>query len=279
MRSTKKWFWLVIGLFAVAAMIIFTTCFQMVGAAFLQSNQVQSFQQNLKHISKRQSKHLIAEVKKANQTLSASPDTANQPLTANQKRRAALLAHYDIGQKQAKQIIGVLRIPKLELLLPIFNGVSSDVLAHGIGLLPNSSYPVSGKGVHTVLTGHRGLPNAELFAHLNRLKKGDVFYVEGIERPLRYRVDCIRVVKPDDVASLAINTESNYTTLMTCTPYLINSHRLLVRGRLDPNQQHLQAASIAAPIARPLMKAIFLMGVIGLGVYQINRYNRKHIER
>lgn len=136
-------------------------------------------------------------------------------------------------------IMGAVRIPSLDLELPIYHGVSQEVLAKGIGHLPQSDFPVGGAGCHSVLTGHTGLVSARLFTDLEKLRLGDVFYIQILEQTLQYTVDQILVVLPSQEEALAAVPGEDYCTLVTCTPYGINSHRLLVRGKRSelPSQQ------------------------------------------
>lgn len=127
-------------------------------------------------------------------------------------------------------VIGVLHIPSIRLELPVYHGVSEEVLAKGAGHMARSALPIGGEGNHTVLTGHTGLPGAELFTRLTELKEGDVFFLSVLDETLCYQVDQIKVVFPDDGKDLIPVPGKDYCTLVTCTPYGVNSHRLLVRG-------------------------------------------------
>lgn len=127
-------------------------------------------------------------------------------------------------------LMGTVTIPSIDLTLPIYHGTSDDVLAHGAGHIPQTSLPVGGMGTHAVITGHTGLPTARLFTDLERVKVGDVFVVEVLGERHAYAVDDVSVVEPDDVSSIRAESEHEYVTLLTCTPYGVNSHRLLVRG-------------------------------------------------
>ncbi len=126
--------------------------------------------------------------------------------------------------------IGYVRIPRIQVNEPIYAGVSEEVLQRGIGHLENSSLPVGGQGSHAVLTGHRGLPQRRLFTDLDKLQEGDRFYIHNIQEVLAYEVDQIRTVEPTDFDPIRIVQDQDYVTLLTCTPYMVNSHRLLVRG-------------------------------------------------
>ena len=127
-------------------------------------------------------------------------------------------------------VMGYITIDKIKVELPIYHGVSPEVLNVAVGHLPGSSLPVGGKGTHCVLSAHRGLPSAKLFTDLDELQVGDTFTVTVFDRVIGYEVDQIRIVLPDEVDDLAIDPDEDYCTLFTCTPYGINSHRLLVRG-------------------------------------------------
>ena len=126
--------------------------------------------------------------------------------------------------------LGYITIPKINVNLPIYNGTSQDVLSKGVGHMEQSSYPLGGESTHCVLTGHRGLPSAVLFTDLDKLEIGDEFYLHVLDEILAYKVDQIKVVEPNESGDLDIIDGKDYCTLVTCTPYAINSHRLLVRG-------------------------------------------------
>ncbi len=127
-------------------------------------------------------------------------------------------------------VMGYIEIPKIDVKLPIYHGTSSEVLQKGVGHLEGSSLPVGGKGTHAILSAHRGLPTAKLFTDLNQLQKEDKFYIRILGKILVYEVDQILVVEPNQTDALMIDENKDYITLVTCTPYAVNTHRLLVRG-------------------------------------------------
>lgn len=132
-------------------------------------------------------------------------------------------------------IMGYIEIPKIQINLPIYHGTDTEVLKKGAGHLPTSAFPIGGEGNHAVLAGHSGLPSAKLFTDLTELAEGDVFYICILEDTLAYQVDQIKVVLPNEGQDLEAVPGEDYCTLVTCTPYGINSHRLLVRGhRIAP---------------------------------------------
>ena len=127
-------------------------------------------------------------------------------------------------------IMGYVTIEKLGVELPIYHGTSEGVLQVAAGHLEGSSLPVGGEGTHSVLSAHRGLPSARLFTNLDKMEAGDTFTVTVLDRKLTYQVDQIKIVEPQEINDFTIEEGKDYCTLMTCTPYGINSHRLLVRG-------------------------------------------------
>ena len=126
--------------------------------------------------------------------------------------------------------IGYIDIPKIDVNLPIYEGTDEAVLSKGVGHMEQSSYPIGGVSTHSVLTGHRGLPEAVLFTDLDKLEKGDCFYLHILNEVLAYRVIDIKVIEPDETEPFEIVKGEDFCTLVTCTPYAINTHRLLVRG-------------------------------------------------
>lgn len=128
-------------------------------------------------------------------------------------------------------IMGYIQIPKISVDLPIYHGTSEEVLEKGVGHIQNTSVPIGGNSTHSVLTGHTGLPNAELFTRLDELVVGDIFYIHVLNDILTYKVYEIKVVLPDNIDELRITSGEDLVTLVTCTPYGVNSHRLLVKAK------------------------------------------------
>lgn len=131
-------------------------------------------------------------------------------------------------------IMGTVEIPKIRITLPIFHTTNDDVLQTAAGHLEGSSLPVGGENTHAVISAHRGLPSAALFTDLDKLKKGDHFLLHILDDTLYYQVDQITVIEPEDTEALAVEPGMDLVTLLTCTPYGVNSHRLLVRGHRVP---------------------------------------------
>lgn len=167
-------------------------------------------------------------------------------------------------------VMGYLRIPAIDLALPIYHGVSGEVLEKGAGHLPGSSLPVGGGSTHAVLAAHSGLASQRLFTDLEQVELGDQFFLSIMGTDLAYQVDQILVVDPNDASALAIVPGQDYVTLMTCTPYGTNTHRLLVRGRRIPyTEEVVEEAETVAEAAKKesTWQAEYKKGImLGLGV-------------
>lgn len=154
-------------------------------------------------------------------------------------------------------VMGYVSIPRIRVTLPIYHGTQAAALQVGVGHLEGTSLPVGGPGTHTVLSAHRGLPSAKLFTNLDQLETGDTFQITILNRTMTYQVDKISIVLPSDTRELAVAEGEDYATLMTCTPYGINTHRLLVRGRRVDDSRKIQIFSEAYPV-RPGLVTLFL---------------------
>lgn len=149
-------------------------------------------------------------------------------------------------------VMGTIRIPKISVKLPIYHGTSESALASGAGHLYGSSLPVGGKSTHAVLTGHRGLVEAAMFTRLDEMRVGDYFYIEVMGRTLGYQVDRITVIEPNDTSQLKIVSGEDRVTLMTCTPYGVNTHRLLVSATRSAIPDEIPAENDAVKDARTI---------------------------
>ena len=143
-------------------------------------------------------------------------------------------------------IMSYIEIPKIKCSLPIYHGTDEGVLQIAVGHIEGSSLPVGGLNTHCVLSGHRGLPSAKLFSNLDKLEEGDIFMIRTLDQTLTYEVDQIRIVLPDEVDDLKVEEGKDLCTLVTCTPYGINTHRLLVRGHRVANQEEAEAVRVTA---------------------------------
>ena len=187
------------------------------------SQVVKDYETNVEEMDEEKIDAMKEAAKKYNEQLSnvVSVDDENE----NNEQGESYADLLNIGES-----LGYITIPKIDVNLPIYNGTSQDVLSKGVGHMEQSSYPLGGESTHCVLTGHRGLPSAVLFTDLDKLEIGDEFYLHVLDEILAYKVDQIKVVEPNESGNLEIIDGKDYCTLVTCTPYAINSHRLLVRG-------------------------------------------------
>jgi len=163
-------------------------------------------------------------------------------------------------------IMGYIQIPKINVNLPIYHGVDETILEIAVGHVPGSSFPVGGKGTHAALSGHRGLPTANLFTDLDELSEGDTFTVTVLNQVLTYQIDQIRIVLPQNVSDLAIEDGKDYITLITCTPYGVNSHRMLVRGKRIANEES-DGVTVVAEARR--LSPTFVIGGIAIPLIMI----------
>ena len=171
------------------------------------------------------------------------------------------IAYYDtLLNISGNGIMGYLEIPSIEVTLPVYHGTDEEVLQVAVGHIEGSSLPVGGPGTHSVISGHRGLPSATLLTDLDQLEIGDVFMLHVLDETLTYEVDQIHIVEPDDVSYLAIEEGEDLCTLVTCTPYGINTHRLLVRGHRIETQAEAVSISVSADAIQisPMMVAAAL---------------------
>ena len=172
-------------------------------------------------------------------------------------------------------VMGYIEIPKIGVSLPVYHGVEEGVLQIAVGHIPGTSLPTGGTGTHSVLSGHRGLPSAKLFTNLDQLREGDTFLLRVLDETMTYEVDQILIVEPHEVEALSIDPDEDYCTLVTCTPYGINTHRLLVRGHRVENQaiaktvrvtadaMQIEPVVVAPVVAAPILLCLMLWALLG----------------
>lgn len=220
------------------------------------SQVVEKYDQEVAGLSTEQEEAMLAAARQYNDQLTSisftDPFVAESVLPSDE--------YLDLLSLNSSGMMGYIRIPKIGVKLPIYHGCSEEVLQVGIGHVESSSLPVGGGNTHSVLTGHRGLPSARLFTDLDQMQLGDVFYIKILSTTLAYQVDRIHVVEPTDVGSIQIEEGQDYITLVTCTPYAINTHRLLVRGTRIPYSEGLEQSEEAfAGMVMPLYLKEFLI--------------------
>jgi sortase A len=175
-----------------------------------------------------------------------------------------LTDYYDILNISGTGMMGYITVPKISQELPVYHGTTEGVLSVAVGHVEGSSLPVGGASTHSVVSAHRGLPTAILFTHLDRMEIGDTFQFTILDRTITYEVDQIRIVEPNDTSLLQIVEDKDYCTLLTCTPYGINTHRLLVRGhQVDATQtRNLYVANEAYRIEPLVVMPIVALPII-----------------
>lgn len=191
------------------------------------TNEVKSFQKAMEGLDPEEVAKRIDLARAYNETLVSSSDAPDDPY--DKKRHEEGRANY-AKMLELEEKIGHVEVPKIDINIPIYAGTSEDVLQKGAGHLEGTSLPIGGRDTHTVITAHSGLPTARLFSDLKSMAVGDKFYIHNIEGTMAYQVDEIQVIEPTDLSSLLVEEGRDLATLLTCTPIMINSHRLLVRG-------------------------------------------------
>lgn len=176
--------------------------------------------------------------------------------------------YYDLLNLSGTGIMGYIEIPAIEIALPVYHGTSDDVLQVAVGHLDWTSLPVGGKSTHCVLSGHRGLPSAKLFTHLDQLVVGDVFVLRVLDEVMTYEVDQVLIVKPDETDALKIENGKDYCTLVTCTPYGINTHRLLVRGHRIENAEESLTVHITSEAIQ--IEPMLVSSVVGIPLLMLS---------
>lgn len=166
-------------------------------------------------------------------------------------------------------MMGYIEIPVIDVKIPIYHYTTDETQEKGAGHLFGSSLPVGGESTHAILSAHRGLPSAKLFTDLNLVEKGDVFYLHILDKTLAYEVDQIQTVLPEETDSLAITEGKDYVTLVTCTPYAVNTHRILVRGHRTTVKAAKEAQKTekkATGVSNPTLPMLILCVVIGFAI-------------
>ncbi len=219
---------------------------------------------------------LINEAREYNRSLT-SLNIADVFQNPNRESSSEYLSILNVDNKG---MMGYISIPKIDVRIPIYHGTSSDILQKGVGHLEGSSIPVGGASTHAILSAHRGLPSSRLFTDLNQLKVGDTFYIYILDQVLAYQVNQVLVIEPSDTDPLQIVQGEDYVTLVTCTPYAINTHRLLVRGeRIEYSVQEEEGITVDKKLSTAdivlyacLLFAILLIIVV---IISMIRYKKK----
>lgn len=234
--------------------------------SFHQSKMIISHAENVDKLSAEDCEVFRKNAKKFNKALRTFPDRWHMTDTEQKQYEEQLIS-------DETAIISYVEIPKIKLSLPVYHGTGAAVLQEAVGHLEGSSLPVGGKGTHCVLSGHRGLPSAKLFTDLDKLVIGDEFLLYTLDEVLTYEVDQVRVVLPNDLSTLAIEDGKDYCTLFTCTPYGVNTHRLMVRGHrvetvetkhilITADALQIDEITVALVIGVPILAIVFVIVLV-----------------
>lgn len=228
-----------------------------------------NYQKQVKTDIKQDSKKLLKEAENYNKGLTSA--TITDIFTSSEVESSSdYLEILDIDQNGT---MGYISIPKIDVKIPIYHGTSAKVLQKGVGHVEGSSFPVGGETTHSILAAHRGLPSARLFTDLDQMKKGDKFYIYIMDQVLAYQVDQILVIDPSNTEPLQIQNGKDYITLVTCTPYAVNTHRLLVRGaRIIEEEEKTEEKIEIASTTDPSKLALYVGLVLGIMILSITIY-------
>ena len=249
--------------------------------SFHQSRAVASYAKKVANLDTSEYERILAEAEAYNNNLAAT----GIKWTMSEEEIAAYEKELDIT---GTGIMGYITIPKIHVELPIYHGIDDAVLQIAIGHLTETSLPVGGPSTHCVVSGHRGLPSAKLFTDIDKLVEGDTWTVNVLNKTLTYEVDQIRVVEPTDLSNLQIEQGKDYFTLITCTPYGINTHRLLIRGHRVDNAQgeanviadalQIEPVYIAPFVAIPFIILLIIIMLVSTGYMKKRKKIRKKAE-
>ena len=235
--------------------------------SFTQSKAIASYAEDVARLDEKDYSHLWEAAQEHNRELNER--TNHYRLSEEQK-----LQYSELLNVSGSGIMGQVEIPEIGCSLPIYHGVDESVLQIAIGHLDWTSLPVGGESTHCVISGHRGLPSAKLFTNLDELVVGDIFMLRVLDEVLTYEVDQILIVEPNVTDALQIEEGKDYCTLVTCTPYGINSHRLLVRGhrienapearvvRVSANAVQIEPLLVAPVVAMPMLLLLMIILLI-----------------
>ncbi|HFI0411970.1 TPA: class C sortase [Streptococcus suis] len=240
---------------------------------YISQQKIETFEKEREHVEYEDIQRRIYLAEIYNETLISLGQTGLvDPFSELEKEARAEYAR----MLKLEEMIGHVSIPKIDTKIPLYAGTSESILQRGAGHLEGSSLPVGGPSTHAVITAHRGLPQARLFTDLDKLKEGDMFYVTNIRDTLAYQVERIQVIDPHQVETLHIQENRDIVTLLTCTPYMINSHRLLVTGhRVEYIQEVAEEQAIQGRNDTRFVLILSVCGilvVIGIALWHFSYY-------
>ncbi|MGI6206102.1 MAG: class C sortase [Anaerovoracaceae bacterium] len=257
---------IIVSIFVVGAGLLLYPTFSNLWNEYRNQQLITDYNDSVQSLDNSEIERIRAEAKAYN-----DQHTVNQIVDAFTEEEDYILTHpYDqLLNPNGDEIMGSIVIPKIGVNLAIYHGLGKDTLEKGVGHCEGTSLPIGGESTHAVLAGHRGLPSAKLFTDLDQLETGDVFYIKVLDETLAYKVDQIKTVLPEETEDLAIVPGKDYVTLITCTPYGVNTHRLLVRGTRIPYTPDM-AEDVAATEDNVLANYLpFILLAIGILVFVI----------
>lgn len=221
--------------------------------SFHQSRVIDTYMEVISHIDPNRYNEIWESAHAFNQKIRKN----KQAFALSESMMEEYLQQLDVGDNG---VMGYIRIPSIDVMLPVYHTVEDVVLQVAVGHIEWSSLPIGGESTHSILSGHRGLPSAKLFSDLDKLREGDVFILQILDQTFTYEVDQILIVLPDVIDGLLIEEGKDLCTLVTCTPYGVNSHRLLVRGHRVENAAQASNVRVTADALRiqPLVVAAVL---------------------
>lgn len=275
--KASKWAWRLVFLLGIAIML-----YPLINRLYYRidsGDQVDTFKAGTEDLSTEEIKKRMELAHAYNESLSG--EIADDPYT--RKKQEEGRKEY-ARMLEVAEMIGHVEVPRIDQDLPIYAGTSEDILQKGVGHLEGTSLPVGGNSTHAVLTAHSGLPEATLFTHLNQLEIGDKFYVHNIEGVMAYQVDQIKVIDPSDFSELVVAPGHDYVTLLTCTPVMINTHRLIVRGHRVPYVPAVDEELIRTNRANWMFRilffvALFLILVLIIRLIKLRKENKDYYKR
>lgn len=237
------------------------------------NNQIAEFNEAVAEMPSKEVLERIELAKAYNDTL--DPSRLADPYTEREKKGVENYAR----MLEVREKIGYVDIPKIGQQIPVYAGTSEDVLQHACGHLEGTSLPIGGKDTHAVITAHRGLPQVKLFRDLDKMEVGDLFFFTNVKETLAYKVDQILVVEPWDFEPVLVVEGKDLMTLLTCTPYMINSHRLLVRGHRVPYVPEVKEEIERAKFNyKSLIVPGLILAIVMLIIYLYIRHRRRRYE-
>ena len=218
-----------------------------------QSKAITAYADNVAQMEDTKLREIMAAAEEYNQSLLKRENE----FSLTNEQRAKYPSQLNVGNDG---IMGYIEIPSIQCSLPVYHGIDEAVLRVAIGHLEWTSLPTGGESTHTVLSGHRGLPSAKLFSDLDKLREGDLFMIRVLDELFTYEVDQILIVEPNEVDPLLIEDGKSYCTLVTCTPYGVNTHRMLVRGHRIENPKEVVRVRVTADAIQvePMVVAVFV---------------------